>query len=109
MTTLTTPTLRVHRLDDRAVLPEYHSERAAGLDLAVCLPRHEIEGDSVVIHPAHRGGTSMKLPLGFACAIPDGYEGQVRPRSGLALRHGLTVLNSPGTIDSDYRGSLGTS
>ncbi len=110
MTTLDTtaapPTLRVQRLDEHAVLPQYHSERAAGLDLAVCLPRHEFNSDSVVIHPAHTGGTIVKLPLGFACAIPDGYEGQVRPRSGLSTKHGVTIPNAPGTIDSDYRGEM---
>ncbi|MEL7484299.1 MAG: dUTP diphosphatase [Planctomycetota bacterium] len=106
MTTITQPTLRVRRLDDRAVLPQYHSDRAAGLDLAVCLPRHDFDADTVVIHPAHKGGTILKLPLGFSCAIPDGYEGQVRPRSGLSTKRGVTIPNAPGTIDSDYRGEM---
>ena len=106
MTTLTTPTLRVLRLDERAVLPHYHSEQAAGLDLAVCLPRHDFQSESVTIHPAHKGGAILKLPLGFACAIPEGYEGQVRPRSGLSTKRGVTIPNAPGTIDSDYRGEM---
>ncbi|MEO1583831.1 MAG: dUTP diphosphatase [Planctomycetota bacterium] len=106
MPTHSRPTLQLQRLDDRAVLPAYHSERAAGLDLAVCLPRHAFESDTVTIRPAHQGGGILKLPLGFACAIPEGFEGQVRPRSGLSTKRGVTVPNAPGTIDSDYRGEM---
>ena len=94
--------VRVKRLDPRATLPEYHSELAAGLDLAACLPRGEIGTGSVVVRP----GRIVKIPTGIAMAIPPGYEGQVRPRSGLSTRHGLTVPNAPGTIDADYRGEL---
>ena len=72
---------------------------AAGFDLCAALP----PGDSLVIEPRARA----LVPTGIRLAIPDGYEGQVRPRSGLALRSGVTVLNSPGTIDSDYRGEVG--
>jgi len=93
--------VRVKRLDDRAVLPQYKSTHAAGLDLAACLPRHDMP-ESVTIEP----GEIVKIPLGFACAIPFGYEGQVRPRSGLATKHGITLPNAPGTIDADYRGEM---
>ncbi len=74
------------------------SEHSAGLDLAACL----VDRERIVIAP----GCRVLVPTGLALAIPIGYEGQVRPRSGLALRHGITVANSPGTIDADYRGEL---
>ncbi|MBB5347776.1 dUTP diphosphatase [Desulfoprunum benzoelyticum] len=77
-------------------LPRYHSALAAGMDV-----RAAVEQD-VEIDP----GRIALVPTGFAVAIPPGYEIQVRPRSGLALRHGLTLINSPGTIDSDYRGEV---
>lgn len=77
-------------------LPEYHTEGSSGLDL-----RAAVE-ESVVIKP----GEFKLIPTGLRLSIPRGYEGQVRPRSGLASKYGITVLNSPGTIDSDYRGPL---
>ena len=80
-------------------LPAYQTAGAAGLDLVAALP----EGHVVVIEP----GARVLLPTGLALALPEGYEAQVRPRSGLALRHGVTVLNSPGTVDADYRGEVG--
>lgn len=94
--------LRVRRLDQRATLPRYHSDLAAGLDLSACLPRGGIDRDEVTLAP----GAIVKVPLGFACAIPAGYEGQVRPRSGLASNHGVTIPNAPGTVDADYRGEM---
>ncbi len=94
--------LRIRRLDDRATLPAYHSELAAGLDIAACLGRDPIPGDAFVIHPHE----IFKVPTGLAMAIPPGFEGQVRPRSGLSINHGITVPNAPGTIDADYRGEL---
>lgn len=91
------PTVLVRRLHPAAALPRRMSEAAAGMDLAACLP----EG------PVHLGpGERRLIPTGVALAIPVGYEGQVRPRSGLALRHGLSIVNAPGTIDADYRGEL---
>lgn len=84
------------RLRPDALLPQYQTEHAAGMDLFACLPA------SVVLPPMGR----VLIPTGWALALPVGYEAQVRPRSGLALKHGLTVLNSPGTIDADYRGEL---
>lgn len=99
---MTSPKLQVKLLDARATLPRYHSEFAAGLDLSLCLPRGEHTGETLEVRP----GTIVKAPTGLAVAIAQGFEGQVRPRSGLATRHGLTLPNSPGTIDADYRGEL---
>jgi dUTP pyrophosphatase len=79
-------------------LPAYQSALASGLDLVAAIPA----GTPVVIAPGHRA----MIPTGIALALPPGTEGQVRPRSGLAARHGVTVLNSPGTIDADYRGEI---
>ena len=79
-------------------LPAYHSDLAAGLDLIAAEPAEA----PVSIAP----GARALIPTGIALALPAGVEGQVRPRSGLALVHGITVLNSPGTIDADYRGEL---
>lgn len=79
-------------------LPAYQSDEAAGLDLVAAVGAKE----TVVIEP----GARALIPTGLTLELPPGYEGQVRPRSGLALKHGVTVLNSPGTIDSDYRGEV---
>lgn len=79
-------------------LPIYQSEQSAGLDLVAA-----IAADRTITLTA--GGRAL-VPTGLSIALPVGYEGQVRPRSGLALRHGVTVLNSPGTIDADYRGEV---
>ncbi len=89
------------RLDHGAglTLPAYQSSGAAGMDLRAAVA----EDTPLMLAP----GARALVPTGFAIAIPDGYEGQVRPRSGLALKHGVTCLNTPGTIDSDYRGELG--
>jgi dUTP pyrophosphatase len=94
-------TVQILRLDPNAVLPEAKTEGSAGLDLAACLPRHGLNAKATIL-PGH----ILKVPLGFAVAIPPGYEGQVRPRSGLATNHGVTVPNAPGTIDADYRGEM---
>jgi len=83
-------------LRDGARAPEYMSEHAAGMDLAACLEA------PVAIPPGGRAA----IPTGIAIALPVGYEGQVRPRSGLAVKHSVTVLNAPGTIDADYRGEV---
>lgn len=101
-----TPEVLFHRLDPRAVLPAHQTAAAAGLDLAVCLPRGDFPENEVTLEPIHKGGKILKLPCGFACAIPPGYEGQVRPRSGLASKFGVTLPNAPGTVDSDYRGEM---
>lgn len=91
------PTLRVRRLVAEATLPAYQTEGSAGLDIAACLP-----AGSVVMNP----GDIVVIPTGAAVAIPVGFEGQIRARSGLATKHGICVPNAPGTIDSDYRGEL---
>src|SRR5271165_6328528 len=80
-------------------LPSYQSAGAAGLDLLAAVP----PGTKATLPP---GGRQL-IPTGLALAIPHGYEGQIRPRSGLALKAGVTVLNAPGTIDADYRGEIG--
>ena len=77
-------------------LPRYHSEYASGMDVAALLE------NSVTLEP----GSSYLFPTGFAVAIPVGFELQVRPRSGLAIKHSITISNSPGTIDADYRGEI---
>lgn len=91
-------TLLVRQLNPRASVPAYHSQQAAGLDLAACLP----EGETILLAP----GAIAAVPTGLAIALPHGHEAQVRPRSGLATRHGVTVVNAPGTIDADYRGEV---
>jgi dUTP pyrophosphatase len=78
-------------------LPYYATPGAAGMDLLAAVP------DSIVLAPGKRA----IVPTGLTIGLPEGFEAQVRPRSGLAAKHGVTVLNSPGTIDSDYRGEIG--
>ncbi|HEX6274779.1 MAG TPA: dUTP diphosphatase [Polyangiaceae bacterium] len=78
-------------------LPEYQTPGAAGMDLRAAI------AEPITIPPGER----RFVPTGLALAIPEGFEGQVRPRSGLALRHGIGIVNSPGTIDADYRGEIG--
>ena len=84
-------------IGEKGSIPEYASLQAAGADV-----RAAIDCDIIL-----KSGETALIPTGLRFAIPQGYEIQVRPRSGLALRHGITVLNSPGTIDADYRGELG--
>ena len=100
MTIPNTAELRLLRLDDRAIEPAYKSGEAAGMDLAACLPRGSFERGTFVLEPGRR----TLIPTGWILAIPRGYEGQVRPRSGLSTKHGITLPNAVGTIDSDYRG-----
>lgn len=77
-------------------LPTYATPQSAGMDL-----RANID-ESIILHPMER----RLIPTGLYMALPEGYEAQIRPRSGLALKHGITVLNTPGTIDADYRGEI---
>ena len=79
-------------------LPAYQTEHAAGMDLIAAVP-----ADAPLMLPP---GARALVPTGIAIALPEGTEAQVRPRSGLAVKHGLTVLNAPGTIDADYRGEI---
>lgn len=78
-------------------IPEYQTVGSAGMDL------YANNEDAVVLHPGDR----KLVPTGLRLQIPEGYEAQIRPRSGLVLKHGVSVLNTPGTIDSDYRGTIG--
>jgi dUTP pyrophosphatase len=91
-----TSSLEIRRLRPDAMVPQYQTADAAGMDLHAALDA------SIDLEP----GASVAVPTGLAMAIPSGFEGQVRPRSGLAAKHKVTVLNAPGTIDADYRGEL---
>lgn len=91
--------VRVKKVRAAAIkLPDYMTPLSAGMDLCACL-----EGKEVVLEPGQR----QLIPTGIAIALPEGYEAEVRPRSGLALQHGVTLLNTPGTVDADYRGEIG--
>jgi dUTP diphosphatase len=94
------PPLAVKPLEHFAglALPSYETPLSAGADLRAALPEHA----PITLAP----GARALVPTGLSIALPAGFEAQIRPRSGLALKHGLTVLNSPGTIDADYRGEL---
>jgi dUTP pyrophosphatase len=83
--------------DRPAHLPQYMTEGSSGLDLFASLDKE------VILGPGER----RLIPTGIAVAIPEGFEGQIRPRSGLAIRNGIGIINGPGTIDSDYRGEIG--
>ena len=84
-------------------LPKYETENSAGIDLKAFINNGEEENFSIFLNPGKR----TLIKTGLFLEIPKGYEAQVRPRSGLALKNGVTVLNSPGTIDADYRGEVG--
>ncbi len=91
--------VRIKKVRQGAIkLPHYMTPLSAGMDLCACL-----EGKEVVLEP----GRWQLIPTGIAIALPEGYEAEVRPRSGLALKHGVTLLNAPGTVDADYRGEVG--
>ncbi|HUJ63339.1 MAG TPA: dUTP diphosphatase [Kofleriaceae bacterium] len=90
------PRVQIRRLRPDAIVPRYMTEHAAGLDL------HAAIDAPVAIEPRARAS----IGTGLAFALPDGYEGQIRPRSGLAREHGVTLVNAPGTLDADYRGEL---
>ncbi|MBB4193531.1 dUTP pyrophosphatase [Rhizobium aethiopicum] len=94
------PTLNLIRLanGEGLDLPAYESKGAAGMDLRAAVA----DGEPLTLLPGKRA----LVPTGFIFEIPEGFEGQVRPRSGLAFKHGITCLNSPGTVDSDYRGEV---
>jgi dUTP pyrophosphatase len=92
-------TVRISRTGNAAPdipLPAYATEHAAGMDIHAA-----VEGEVVL-----RAGETVLVPTGFAIALPTGYEAQIRPRSGLAIKHQIGILNSPGTIDADYRGEV---
>jgi dUTP diphosphatase len=95
-----TPIVPIRRLahNPDLPLPAYETAQAAGMDLRAAVPQDE----PLILRP----GSRFPVPTGLAFALPEGYEAQVRPRSGLAARHGVTCLNTPGTIDADYRGEV---
>ncbi|MDT8420574.1 MAG: dUTP diphosphatase [Desulfuromonadales bacterium] len=90
------PVVQIKRLHPDAIIPRYMTELAAGLDI------HALPPETIELQPGER----CLVPTGIAMAIPPGFEVQVRPRSGLAVKHGVTLLNTPGTIDADYRGEI---
>jgi dUTP pyrophosphatase len=94
------PTVPIVRLPhgEGLPLPAYETAQAAGMDLRAAVPQDE----PLTLRP----GSRFPVPTGLAFALPPGFEGQVRPRSGLAFKHGVTCLNSPGTVDADYRGEV---
>ncbi len=87
----------IKKLKDQAILPEYQTAQAAGMDLHACLD------ESVTLEPMER----RMIPTGLAIALPDGYEAQIRARSGMSIKHGITMVNGVGTVDADYRGEIG--
>jgi len=95
-----TPDIKIHRLrpdqDEDIPLPRYMTPQSAGMDIFAAIEK------KILIKP----GAIKLIPTGFAMAIPEGYEAQIRPRSGLAAKHGIGIINSPGTIDADYRGEI---
>lgn len=93
---ITVQIVRVGGRGGEIPLPRYATEHAAGMDISAA-----VDAD-VVLTP----GETMLIPTGFAIALPPGFEAQIRPRSGLAVKHGIGILNSPGTIDADYRGEV---
>ena len=89
--------VKIKKLSENAVIPQYQTEQAAGCDL------HAILDESVTLRSLER----KLIPTDLSIELPVGYEAQVRPRSGLTLKHGVTVLNTPGTVDADFRGNIG--
>ena len=91
-------TIPIKRFEENDLeLPKYKTEGSAGMDLMACI------NENIILKPLER----KLIKTGIAIALPNNYEAQVRPRSGLALKHGISVLNAPGTIDADYRGEIG--
>lgn len=89
--------IRIMKLKANATLPEYQTKDAAGMDLHACLDA------PVIMQPMER----RMIPTGIAIAVPEGYEAQIRARSGLSIKHGITTVNGVGTVDADYRGEVG--
>lgn len=89
--------VQIKKLKDSAILPEYQTAQAAGMDVHACLD------EPVTLQPMER----RMIPTGIAIALPAGYEAQLRARSGLSIKHGITMVNGVGTIDADYRGEVG--
>lgn len=91
--------IKFNKLHESAVLPKYASKGAAGADIYACIPEEQV----MYIQPKQH----ILVPTKLKIELPEGYEAQIRPRSGLSLHYGITILNSPGTIDADYRGEIG--
>lgn len=89
--------IQIKKLKNEAILPEYQTAQAAGMDLHACLDQ------SVTLAPMER----KMIPTGLAIALPVGYEAQIRARSGMSIKHGITMVNGVGTVDADYRGEIG--
>lgn len=89
--------IAIQKLKDTAIVPQYQTAQAAGMDLHACVD------EPVTLAPMER----RMIPTGFAMALPDGYEAQIRARSGLSIKHGIAMVNGVGTIDADYRGEVG--
>lgn len=89
--------IQIKKLKENAILPDYQTAQAAGMDLHACLD------GPVTLAPTER----RMIPTGLAIALPDGYEAQIRARSGLSIKHGITMVNGIGTVDADYRGEIG--
>lgn len=89
--------IAIRKLRPQAVLPEYQTAQAAGMDLHACIDA------AVTLAPMER----RQVPTGLAIALPDGYEAQIRARSGMSIKHGVTMVNGIGTVDADYRGEIG--
>lgn len=96
MQAISVPIIRTAERADDLPLPQYATAHSAGMDICAA-----VEGDFIL-----KAGDTALIPTGFAIALPEGYEAQIRPRSGLAIKHQITVLNAPGTIDADYRGEV---
>ena len=88
--------LKIKKINSNAIIPQFMTKHSAGMDIYTCIEH------TVTIKPMER----VLIPTGIAVSIPKGYELQIRPRSGLAIKYGITLLNTPGTIDSDYRGEI---
>ncbi len=88
--------IKIKKLSENAKIPEYMTELSAGMDIFACIDKE------IPIEPLER----KLIPTGIAISLPANYEAQIRPRSGLAIKHGITLLNTPGTIDADYRGEI---
>jgi dUTP pyrophosphatase len=89
--------IQITKLNEKAILPEYQTAGAAGMDLHACID------EPITLAPLER----RMIPTGFAIAVPEGYEAQIRARSGLSLKQGITTVNGVGTVDADYRGEVG--
>lgn len=89
--------IKIKKIKDKAILPSYQTVNSSGMDVSACIDK------PIILEPMQRG----IIPTGLAIELPRGYEAQIRARSGLSIKHGLTVINGVGTIDSDYRGEIG--